>query len=335
MSGEIVSFEQTVERFNLTANTQFSKNQIEFNPMLKDIAYRYNSGAVSQSFFYVNLLFSTHKEFKGTATYKKINEQIKQSIVNREMEVVGVEILKRDFLRAQQANDLSGLSMYIDMIGNIAIEAKNAPYEDAIDLLEQGETNTYGTCFDNQNLHATTHSYSAVAGTQSNLLTGTGTSTAQISVDIKRAMNAMNSFYYLTDQKDGSAKKKRKLNGRLTTPKFVVYCNSQLRAQFEDIRNGALLVTDTNVATQTNTLQNAFDIVDHPFDDVNDYYIMENSEANIKPILISSEDEGSLITPEMNPAALNSSRVLRYGHKDLSFGLGYGAWWKTVKIKNS
>jgi hypothetical protein len=335
MSGEIVSFEQTVERFNLSAETQFSKNQIEFNPMLKDIAYKYNSGAISESFFYVNLLFSTHGDFKGTASYKKINELVKQSISNREKEVEGIEILTRDFKRAQQANSISGLSMYITAIGNLAIEAKNAPYEDSIDLLEQGETNTYGTCFDNQNLYSTTHNYGAVAGTQSNLLTGTGTTTAQISVDLKSAMNAMNSFYYQTDQNDGSAKKKRKLNGRLATPKFTVYCNSQLRAQFEDIRNGALLVTDTNVATQTNTLRNAFDIVDHPFDDVNDYYIMESSEPTVKPILISSEDEGSLIMPEDNPQALNNLRTLRYGHKDLSYGLGYGAWWKTVKIKNS
>ncbi len=153
MSGEIVSFEQTVERFNLSAETQFSKNQIEFNPMLKDIAYKYNSGAISESFFYVNLLFSTHGDFKGTASYKKINELVKQSISNREKEVEGIEILTRDFKRAQQANSISGLSMYITAIGNLAIEAKNAPYEDSIDLLEQGETNTYGTCFDNQNLY--------------------------------------------------------------------------------------------------------------------------------------------------------------------------------------
>lgn len=72
MSGEIVSFEQTVERFNFSAETQFSKNQIEFNPMLKDIAYKYNSGAISESFFYVNLLFSTHGDFKGTASYRKL-----------------------------------------------------------------------------------------------------------------------------------------------------------------------------------------------------------------------------------------------------------------------
>lgn len=335
MSGQIVSFEQTVERFNLSAQTQFSKNQIEFNPMLQDIAYKYNSGAISESFFYVNLLFSSHGDFKGTASYKKINELVKQSIKNREKEVVGVEILKRDFLRAQQANSISGLSMFITAIGNLAIEAKNAPYEDAIDLLEQGETNTFGTCFDNQNLHATTHNYSAGAGTQSNLLTGTGNTTAQISVDIKRAMDAMNSFFYLTDQGDSSAKKKRKLNGRLATPKYVIYCHSSQRSKFEDIRKAGLLVTDTNVATQENTLKNMFDIVDHPFDDPNDYYLMDNSESTIKPILISSEDEGSLIMPEDNPQALNNLRTLRYGHKDLSYGLGYGAWWKTVKIKNS
>ena len=207
MSGVIASFEETVERFNLSANTQFSKNQIEFNPMLKDLAYKYNSGAISESFFYVNLLFSSHGDFKGTASYKKINELVKQSISNVEKEVVGVEILRREFVRAQQANSISGLSMYLNSIGNLAIEAKNAPFEDAIDLLEQGETNAFGTCFDNQNLHATTHSYSAAAGSQSNLLTGTGTTTAQISVDIKSAMNAMNSFFYQTDQKDGSAKK--------------------------------------------------------------------------------------------------------------------------------
>lgn len=335
MSGEFNTFDETVERFNLSARTEFNKQYQELDPMLKSLAYKFNSGAVSQSFFYVNLLFSTHKEFKGSQSYKKINKLIKQAITNVEQEIEGVEILTRDFIRAQAANSISGLNMYIESIGNIAREAKNAPFEDVIDLLEQGATNTFGTCFDNQNLFDTTHAFDGQAGSQSNILTGGGTTTALISDDLKTAMSRMRGFNFTVDNKDSAVKKKRKLNGKFGPMKFVVVCHTDLWAAFNDIRKASLLVVDTNGGSQSNTLINQFEIIDHPFTDVNDYYLMDMSEPTVKPFLISMEDEGSLTLPDDNPDAKVNSRTLRYAHKDLSYGLGYGAWWKALKVTNT
>lgn len=335
MSGEFNTFDEVVDRFNLSARTEFNKQYEELDPMLKSIAFKYNTGAISESFFYVNLLFSTHKKFKGSQSYKKINKMIKQGIVNQEVEIEGVEILTRDFKRAQAANAVSGLNMYIEPIGNIGKEAKNAPFEDVIDLLEQGETNTFGICFDNQNLYDTNHAFDGVAGTQSNLITGSGTSTAQISDDLKIAMSRIRGFNFTIDNEDTGVKKKRKLNGKFSKLKFLIICHSDLWAKFNDIRKAGLLVVDNNGGSQSNTLMNQFDIIDHPFTDTNDYYIMEMSEPNVKPFLIGMEDEGSFVLPEDNLDAKSNLRTLRYSHTDLSYGLGYGAWWKTAKVTNT
>ena len=202
------------------------------------------------------------------------------------------------------------------------------------DLLEQGATDTFGTCFDNQTLFSATHDFAGVAGTQSNLVTGTGISTAQISNDLKVAMSRLLGFTFTVDNNDGSVKKKRKLNGKFGNPKWVVVCHTDQWAKFNDIRKAGLLVVDTNGGSQSNTLMNQFEIITHPFADNDDYYLMDMSEPTVKPILISMEDEGSLVTPDDNSEARANLRTLRYAHQDLSYGLGYGAWWKAIKITN-
>ncbi len=332
---EFTSFDEITERFNLSANTEFNKQYQELNPMLKSISYKYNSGDIEETFFYVNLLFSSHKKFLGSQTYKRIDKMIEHSIKNEEKETEGIEIPTRKLKRAMQANSISGLNMYTQAIGNIAKEAKNAPFEDSLDLLEAGSLNTFGTCFDNQNLFDTTHAFDGKAGTQSNLQTGSGVTTAQISADLKTAMSTLRGFNFTVDNEDSSIKKKRKLNGKFNPMKFVVICHSNLYSAFNDIRKAGILVVDTTGGSQSNTLMNQFEIIDHLFTDQNDYYVMDMSEPTVKPILISMEDEGSLTLPDDSPSAKNDLRVLRYAHKDLSYGLGYGAWWKIIKVTNT
>ena len=135
----VKTIEQLITEFNIRARTTFNKTYEGLEPMLKDFAYEFDSGAVEAANFYVNLLFSSHRPWTGTQSYKKINRLVKQQIFNQEIEVEGIEIPRRSFLRSQTAGNISGIgSMYDPAISSIAEEAKNAAFEDMLPLIEQG-----------------------------------------------------------------------------------------------------------------------------------------------------------------------------------------------------
>lgn len=333
MSGTSKSFSDIVADFNLSARTEFNKQYEMLEPAFQNAAFRFNSGAVSSSNFFINMLFGDVKEWKGTQEYESVDKVIKQQINHKEYFVKGLPVLVRDMKRAQAANSITGLDIYIKQIGGLASRAKDAPYELMIDYLEAGQTTTYGTCFDNQALFASTHSFNDVAGNQSNLITGTGTSLAQLSDDLKKAISALKGFYFETDTGSGQVKKKRLLNkGQM---KLVVVAPSNLYAKFMDLRTLETIVVDSNGGSQSNSLRSSFELISHPFDDADDWYVMELSESTVKPFLISVEDEGSLHTPQENSEAIVNLQELRYAYNGLSFGVAYGAWWKAIKVNNS
>jgi phage major head subunit gpT-like protein len=329
----VKSFEEIVADFNLSAQTEFNKQYEMLEPELQNFAFKFNAGNVSNSKFFINMLFGDVKEWKGTQEYEKVDKVIQQQINHTEYAVDGVEIFQRDFKRAQAANSITSLDMYIKMIGDRAMRAKDAPYEIMLDLLEAGDASTYGTCFDGQNMFDTTHAFNSTAGTQSNLLTGTGAASVYtLAADLKSAISAMKGFYYETDTGNGANKKKRMLNkGNM---KLVVVCDPSLYSLFNDLRVIEVIPAGTGV-NQTNSLRNSFEIVARPFTDTNDWYVIDVSNPSQKPFLISMEDEGTLKTPADNPEALTNLQVLRYAFNGLSFGVAYGAWWKACMVTNS
>ena len=333
MSGTQKSFGQIVEDFNQTAITNFNKQYESLEPELAGLAFKYNSGNVAQSNIFINHLFSTVLDWKGTQPYKSIDDVTKQSIVHKEKCIEGLEIPNREFKRAQSANNVTGLDMYIKSISAQAKQAKDAPFEEVLDLLEAGASDTYGTCFDNQNMFDTTHAFDSSAGSQSNLLTGAGATLAQLSSDMKRAVAALRGFYYSVDKADSANKKKRMLNkGNLN---LVVVCDPSLSSLFDDLRTIENIVVDSNGGSQTNSLRNTFSVVVRPMTDTNDWYVIDTSDPLVRPIMISMEDEGKLITPQDNPEALANLQALRYAYNQMSYGLAYGAWWKAVKVSNA
>lgn len=326
----VKSFEEVVSDFNLSAMTEFNKQYEMLEPELQNFAFKYNAGDVSNSKFFINMLFGDVKEWQGTQEYEKVDKIIQQQINHKEYYVEGVEIFKRDFKRAQAANSITGLDMYIKMIGDRAARAKDAPFEIMLDLLEAGDASTYGVCFDGQTLFDTDHAFDGVAGSQSNLLTGTGTTLYQLATDLKSALSAMRGFTYSTDTGNTANKKKRMLNrGKL---KPVVVCDPSLSQKFEDLRTLEMIAN--NSGSETNSLRNSFEVVVRPFTNASDWYVIDTSNPTQKPFLISMEDEGVLKTPADNPEALTNLQVFRYAYNGLSFGVAYGAWWKIVKVNN-
>lgn len=333
MSGIQKTFNEIVDDFNISANTEFNKEYKEYQPALKEFAFKYNGGAVPDNKFLINMLFGRVQEWVGTQEYEKAEKIIEQLVINKEFFISGKEIPIRAFKRAMQANSISGLDMHTKGIGNFARIARDAPFKQMLKLLKAGSGSTLGTCFDNEPLFSTSHAFDNVSGSQSNILPGTGISSAQVSNDIKKAMDRLGGFFYSGDTPSNEDEDLITLND---SPKFVILCNPNLASTIKDVRLLENIVIDTNGGTQTNTLRNSFEVVIRHIDSANpnDYFLVDVSDATSKPFLIQMEDEGTLITPQDNAEALANLQVLRYAFNQLSFGNAYGAWWKIVKINN-
>lgn len=319
---------ELISDFNLLAKANFNKSYQELEPALKGLAYKFNSGNIGSVDFFMNHINSKITEFKGTRRHITPSTSFKVTITNVEYDGA-IDISRRDLKRAASVESTLGLNVYADQISSLGKEAKDRPFEDLLDWLEAGDASTYGTTFDGQNMFDTTHDYNNAAGTQSNLLAGTGTTLAQLSTDLKASMDAIYSFTFTVDKGNTANRKKRMLN---KMPKFVVVCNSTLRSKFEDLKKLSYFGVDG--ATQ-NSLRNTFEIIVRPFTDANDWYLMDVSEPLVRPFVISEEEAPKLETPEMNPYQLREHKIMTWGIDGMSYGLMYGAWWKAVMTTNT
>lgn len=317
-----------VTDFNLVAKANFNKSYEELEPALGGLAYKFNSGNVGSVDFFITQINSKIKEFKGTRDHITPSTSFRVAVVNKEYDGA-VDIPRRELMRAASVESVLGLNVYADQISSLGMEAKDHPFETLLDYLEAGDASTYGTTFDGQNMFDTTHAYDNVAGTQSNLLTGTGTTLAQLSTDLKAAMDAIYGFTFTVDKGNTANKKKRALN---RNPKFVVVCPTGLRSKFEDLKE--LRHFGVDGATE-NSLRNSFDIIVRPFTDANDWYLIDVSEPLVRPFVISEEESPRLETPEMNPHQLREHKVMTWGIEGMSYGIMYGAWWKAVQTTNA
>lgn len=315
-----------VAQFNIAANTAFNKGYQELEAGLKDLSYKFLSGNVASTDFPITKIMSKIRAFTGNRKHFSPADAFKVTITNSEFDG-SIDIPRRDLLRAQTANAITGLDMYVKEIEALGQEAKDTPYEDVLDLIEAGHLSTYGTTFDGQNMFDTTHAFDDKAGTQSNLLTGTGITEAQIQADLLKSIAALEAFNYTMDSDGTSNKKKRKLNKKLS---LKVICPDALKAIFEKLNKAEYL------DGQSNTLKGRLkEIIGRPLTDANDWYLFDVSEANVKAFIISMEEEAKIQNPEASDDNMREHKVLTWGIEGFSFGKAYGAWWKAVKTTNA
>jgi len=320
---------EVVEKFNVVANTAYNKAYQELEPELKSLAYEFDSGDVKETTFPVTRIFSNTHLFTGDREHRNPADAWLFSIVNKEYDD-SVDILRRDLMRAARANNITGLDLYTGSIEAMAEGAKENPFESLLTMLEFGDASTYGTTFDGQNFFDTTHDFNNAAGTQSNLLTGTGFTLATLLTDLKAAMAAMDGFTLTMNPESSLNAKLRKLNNK--TGKYLVVCSPKLKPLFNDLRMMEVIGND---GATTNTLRNTFEVVSRPFTDANDWYLLDVAETRIKPFNISMEERPKLETPEMNEQQLREHKMMTWGIEGFSYGIGYGAWWKAVMTTNA
>lgn len=313
-----------VAEFNIVARTEYNKAYQSFEPQFSALMFEYQSGPVETMNFPFFEFLHGMEEFTGSRTHKLFPEGYKFQVVNKEWDMA-VDIRMKDLDRAAQVSSLNGLNPYKTRIAELPRIAKDHPVELAFEMLEAGDANTYGTCFDGQNLFDTTHSYSLAAGTQSNIVTGTGTTVDQIHADVLSALSRLNGFYF--NQGGTTNAKKRKLNP--VVGRFLIVAPDELYGQLYELQTKSRLASSGD-----NTLLNRFDFVTRPFTDANDYYVCLVNDPTFRPFLYQIEKAPMLDVPNPNDESMRERKVATWGVYG-RYNVAYGAWWKTVQVTNT
>lgn len=207
-------------------------------------------------------------------------------------------------------------NIYEPRLREIAQNGTRLPYNLVSDLIAAGES---GTAYDGQNFYDTDHS-EGDSGTQSNELTGTGTSLAQITTDYYTAKAALTGF------KDDKGVPLHPYDFR---PVIWIPNDATLIQRFDALANAVLTGNG-----ETNVLQGKFSVVVDPrLTDANDWY-MFRADTIMKPFF------------RVNREAVHYVDNFGTGHPDVwarrigqagaegRMAVAYGMWQTAVKVKN-
>ena len=176
------------------------------------------------------------------------------------------------------------------------------------------------TAYDGVAFFATTHATGA-SGTQSNLLTGTGTSLAQLKTDFDSAIQAMLAY----NNAEGEPIYETDVNF-----KPVVLCPTSLYGLFRDLQESSM------ISSTTNTIKGAFDLVQSArlnASDVNDWYLFD-AGGMMKPWVLQER------VPLELSSSLKDSEYAFFSEKVAwkirwRGAVGPGFWQSMIKTTNT
>jgi phage major head subunit gpT-like protein len=319
--------ENLIAQFNIVARTEYNKKWQEYEPEAKDLLFQYQSGATASVDFPFWEFLDQVEEWKGERKAQTFPDGFKFTVTNKEWDMA-VKIRRRDVLRAanQVNNVLKGLDPYRLRISEMPKSLKDHPVDLALNMIANGETNTFGTTFDGQNFFDTTHSFSTSSGNQDNIVTGTGITAANIEADFLNSVSRLDSFEVTQAP---NAAFNRKLNRSMKNLNLLVIAPTELRGVFWQLQKDAFTTSG-----KTNTLQNGFELMTVRFSDANDWYLALRDEPIFRPFLYQVEEFPKLDMPTEQDESVRNRQEYVYGAHG-SYNVAYGSWWKMIKIKNS
>jgi len=206
---------------------------------------------------------------------------------------------------------------YEARIREMAQNAARLRYNLLSDLIKGGAAKK---CYDGQFFFDTDHS-EGESGVQSNKLTGTGTSAAQVKTDYYTAYAALCGF------KDDKGEPLQPADFR---PLIWIPNNATLVERFEELQ-AALLVSNS-----TNVLANRFDLVKDPrLTDANDWF-MFRVDTPMKPFVVVTREEpnyaDNFTTQGSDDVFLRKTGTASV---EARMAATYGVWQKAVAVVNA
>lgn len=321
MAGTEYTVIDLVNQLNKALNIDFGNNKLAnlSKPLRSAVLKEYTTDLVKNVSYPFGEFIDGLVQLTGSRQYQDAAKMSNFTIENLEWDK-GYRIKRADFERAQS---VVGLNYHQDQINQLQIRAIDHPVERAMLFLENGAASTYGTTFDGQCLFDTTHSFTTAAGTQSNIVTGTGETLATIMADVESVIAAMAGFYW--ESADGS---KRLFNP--TIDAINIICHPTMSGKFKRLQTADMISS-----TEANAVKGLIASVSAwPFTDADDWYATDATGNRYRPIIGQTEVPVEFSTPNLQGKAYLDDKKLEYGTYYRG-NVGYGAWWSAVKVTNT
>lgn len=202
-------------------------------------------------------------------------------------------------------------------INDLAVRAKQHPRKLFLEALVNGSS---ALCYDGQAFFSASHS-EGMSGTLSNIVTGTGTTLAQIGADLDSAIVRMASF-----KDDQGAPFAEDIQDK----DLMIVAPIALRPAMEKLF-GAM--NDASGATNTYKDRVGKRVYSSRLTDANDWYLL-NVGQSMKPFIQQNRQAPRFGALEVNSDRGFMSKRYVYG-VDYRVGFGYGLWQYAVKITNT
>lgn len=199
-------------------------------------------------------------------------------------------------------------------INDLAAKARIHPRKLFYEAIQAGETEL---CYDGQPFFSASH-LEGQSGTQSNIVTGTGTSLAQLKADVTSAEARMLGFLDDTGEPYNEGE-----------VQLSVICPVGMKQAFIELN------TLAEISGSTNAMRGRFSSIvsSARLSDSNDWYIADVS-AGLKPLVKQVRQAPEFNSLEGDSEAGFMKKKWYYGI-DYRVGFGYGVWQKMIKVKNA
>jgi len=258
---------------------------------------------------------SNKEKYGWLGNIPQLNEWLDERKLNGVLDY-NYEILNKDYEATLQVDRNSveddQLGAIKIRVNDLAVRAKQHPRKLFFEALVAGSTDL---CYDGQAFFSESHS-SGKSGTQSNLLTGSGTSLAQLETDFDAAEVALAS--YLDDQGEPMH------DGEM---KLTVVCSKALAVKFRKLN------TAETISNSTNVMKGRIDkIVSSSRLTDSDWYVL-NTAAPMKPFIMQERQAPKFDALEASSDRGFMSKRYLYGI-NYRVGFGYGLWQYAAKVNN-
>lgn len=277
-------------------------------PMWRRVAMEAPSDGAEENYQWLGRV-PAMKEWLASKTMEQLRG-MNYLIVNKDWEST-IEVDRNDI-------EDDRLGMYRPRIAELADEAMRHPDE----LLSSARVSGFtaaGLCYDGQQFYDTDH-VTGNSGSQSNVVSGTGFTTAQVTADFRSARAKLRTF------KDDQGKPYVRRTGKLD---LMITSSPDLEGVLEE------LATATQIGSTTNVLRGAFEYQIDPYLTGNDWYL-DYMGSMVKPFVMQIRKRPDFVALD-NP---NATEMVFLRKKfaysvEARYNLGYGLWQYSVMVNNT
>lgn len=247
------------------------------------------------------------REWLGDRKLTKLNS-FDYKLKNKDYEAT-LDVLRNDI-------DDDRLGNYKIRISDLAMQARIHPRALFFDALLAGTTDL---CYDGQPFFSASHSDSELSGTQSNIVSGTGVTLANLKTDIETVVKEMKC---LLDDSGNPFDESEVVIG--------IVCNPALEQKFIELNTLSMVNnTDNGMKGRIKQITTSCRLSDE-----NDWYLGNIKPNGVKPIIRQVRQKPMFQSLEANSENGFMRKVYYYGI-DSREVFGYGLWQRMFKVTNA